>query len=220
MTVGQCVSYPKSGRSWMRYMLRSIGHGAALKFHHDKFEFYEGWKPPHDFSIEGRLACYGNDLKLIYIERDPRDVMVSLYHQITGRLGDIFNYGGDISAFIRDPYFGAEVHKRFRAMWNEILAQRPFLRVRYEDVHQDAAREVERVLRYLDLPVDALIIAAAVEAGRIENMREIELEGKFDEPWLRPRNGFTKVRRGEVGSFSAELSDADVAYLSDVFGLS
>jgi hypothetical protein len=204
----------------MRYMLRTMGHGAALNFHHDQFEFYDGTKPAHDFSVEARLARYGNDLKLVYIERDPRDVMVSLYHQITGRLGDIFNYGGDISAFIRDPYFGAEVHKRFRAMWNEILAQRPFLRVRYEDMHQDTARELERVLRYLGLPADAAAIAAGVEAGRIGNMREVELEGKFDEPWLRPRNGFTKVRRGEVGSFRAELSDADAAYLCDVFGLS
>ena len=50
-------------------------------------------------------------------------------------------------------------------------------------------------------------------------MRKLEREGSHPEPWLRPRNGAPKVRRGEVGGFRTELSADDIAYLNDVFGI-
>src|SRR5262245_27338651 len=103
----QCISFPKSGRTWLRYMLTVLGHEGAVAFQHDGFEFNDGALPAHDFSLERRLAQYGVGDKIIYMDRDPRDVIVSLYYQVTGRFRDFFGYQGDVSAFIRDPYFGA-----------------------------------------------------------------------------------------------------------------
>jgi hypothetical protein len=219
MSPARCVSYPKSGRTWLRFMLGALGHDAALSFKHDGFEFNDGAKPPHDFDVSKRLEIYREGDRVIYVERDPRDVMVSLYHQVTGRFRDFFGYEGDISAFIRDPYFGAGVLARFRAMWVEILSRRSFLTVRYEDIHADATREITRVLEYLGLPVHQEHVAAAVAAGSLENMRAVETSGEFDKPWLRPRNGFGKVRKGQVGSHAEELSEFDARFLADVFGL-
>ena len=77
------------------------------EFHHDGFEFNDGAKPPHDFNQANRLSTYAKIDRLVYLERDPRDVMVSLYFQVTKRFKDFFRYEEDISTFIRDDYFGA-----------------------------------------------------------------------------------------------------------------
>lgn len=200
-------------------MLRTLSYDTKLSFKHDGFEFNDGTRPAHDFDVARRLVTYRDGDQVIYIERDPRDVMVSLYHQVTGRFRDFFNYEGDISDFIRDPYFGAHVLARFRAMWAEILSRRSYLKVNYEDLHADTGREIMRVLDYLGLPQDASEIEAAVAAGSLENMRAVETTGEFDQPWLRPRNGFGKVRRGQVGGYAEELSEEDARYLVEAFRL-
>lgn len=216
--ISQCISYPKSGRSWLRRMLEVAGCGDALAFHHDGFEFNDGARPPHDFDTINRLERYPEGLKLIYLERDPRDVTVSLFYQVTGRFRDFFGYTDALSDFIRDPYFGAPVLARFREIWAVICAERPFLTVRYEDMQRDAGRELERVMSYLGVDVTSERLAQAVEAGRFDVMRELEQSGAHPEPWLRPRHGFPKVRRGEVGAFRSELPADDIAYLNAVFG--
>jgi hypothetical protein len=63
-----------------------------LKFHHDGFEFNNGELPTHDFSVDKRLKKYSSDSKVVFVRRGPKDVIVSLYHQVTGRFKDFFNY--------------------------------------------------------------------------------------------------------------------------------
>ncbi len=214
--IADCVSYPKSGRSWLRYMLRVAGHGEAVRFHHDGFEFNDGRKPAHNFELSARLRRYAADDRVIYLERDPRDVMVSLYHQVTGRFADFFDYRGSISEFLRDDYFGASTLAEFRRMWRTVLMERSYLHLTYEEMHADTVRALRRVLSYLELDASDADIAASVEQGRFENMQSVEMSGQFDEPWLRTRNGFPKVRSGKVGSYHL-LSQEDVEYLNRIF---
>ncbi len=90
----QFVSFPKSGRTWIRFILSQLDCDRLILFHHDHFEFNDGSKPPHSFSVVSRLEQYAESEKLVYLDRDPRDVMVSLYYQITGRFLDFFEYRG------------------------------------------------------------------------------------------------------------------------------
>ena len=146
-------------------MLGICGYSDAVAFRHDGFEFNDASRPPHDFNLESRsLARYSPNSKVVYLDRDPRDVMVSLFHQVTGRFRDFFGYDGSISHFIRDDYFGAHVLLDFRTMWLEILAQRNFLCVSYEQLHDDAESVLVRVLDYCELVCTGSAIAAAVEA--------------------------------------------------------
>lgn len=219
MTSRVFVSYPKSGRTWVRYMLREMSID-NIAFNHDGFEFNDGNCPPHNFDIDARLSRYGPDLKLVYLERDPRDVMASLYHQVIGRFRDFFNYQGTISEFIRDDYFGAENLACFRKIWAEILADRPYLKISYEDLHSDTEGTMKGILDFYGFTKIDDNIRMVIEAGNIQNMRAVELKSEYDQPWLRPRNGHTKVRKGEVGGYKIELELKDIEYLNRVFSLS
>lgn len=211
------VSYPKSGRTWIRYMLVQVAPEQDIRFHHDHFEFNDGARPPHDFDLRRRLREYGHVERLVYLERDPRDVMVSLYHQVTGRFRDFFNYAGSPSDFIRDPYFGAQNLRQFRQMWDEVVRLHGFLKVSYEECHQDAQGTLSRIADYFGLDCTRERIEEAVEAGTFERMRSVEIGETFPQPWLRPRNGMTKVRKGKVGGHADELGPDDIAYLNSVF---
>lgn len=214
------VSYPKSGRTWIRYMLVHLAPQPDIHFHHDHFEFNDGACPPHDFSVERRLREYAQVERLVYLERDPRDVMVSLYHQVTGRFRDFFQYTGSISEFLRDPYFGAENLLRFREMWQEVINRRGFLKVSYEECHQDASSTLARIANYYGLGAPQERIDAAVAEGAFDRMRSVEMAKSFPQPWLQPRNGMTKVRRGQVGGYTEELGPDDIAYLNAIFSCS
>lgn len=215
----QFISYPKSGRSWVRYMLTQLGVEDRVVFQHDRFEFNDGARPPHDFSLARRLDQYAQVDRVVYLERDPRDVMVSLYHQVTGRFRDFFGYTGTLPEFIRDDYFGAENLRRFRGLWAALVAQRGFLKITYEECHADASQVVRRIVDYYGFDVEQVHIDKAVADAAFDKMREVERSESFPQPWLRPRNGALKVRRGKVGGFRDVLEATDIAYLNAVFGL-
>jgi Sulfotransferase domain len=212
------ISYPKSGRSWLRYILAQLGHEPLVRFQHDGFEFNDGAKPALDFSLAARLARYAEADRLVYLERDPRDVMVSLYFQVTGRFRDFFGYTGTISDFIRDDYFGADNLRRFRDLWHEIAVRREVLVVTYEGCHADMPGTARRVLQYYGLSIVEPLLAGAVANAQFDRMRQLERSGLYPQPWLRLRNGAAKVRAGQVGGFRTALAAEDIAYLDRAFG--
>lgn len=212
------ISYPKSGRSWVRFALTMLGHGQQIAFHHDGFEFNDGSLPAHNFDPELRRVRYAAPCRPVYLARDPRDIIVSLYHQVTGRFRDFFDYRGDISAFIRDDYFGAHNLLRFQQLWEQLCRDGLALKITYEECHADFEVVLKRLLDYYGYSSPADAIHEAAQLSSFENMRKIEQSGAFPEPWLRPRNGAPKVRAGKIGGYLDVLDAADSAYLDALFG--
>lgn len=214
----QFVSYPKSGRSWLRFALFDLGLASRIRFHHDTFEFNDGTRPPPDLDPQKRRARCLAAGPTVYLTREPRDVLVSLHYQVTGRFRDFFHYRGTLSDFIRDPYFGAAPLRVFRAQWDLLCQEGLALRVSYEDCHRDFETVLRAVLAHYGFEAPDPAVRAAVERARFESMQGIEASGTFARPWLRPRNGAPKVRRGMVGGYLTELSPGDLDYLDAVFG--
>jgi hypothetical protein len=213
------VSFPKSGRSWLRYALHRLGVADRVAFHHDGFEYNDGARPPLDFDFAARLARYSRGDLIVYLHRDPRDTMVSLYHQVTGCFSDFFGYRGSLSDFIRDPYFGAENLQRFRVQWLELSRRGHALAVSYEDCHADFPATLAKVVAHYRFDFADAALREASAAATFETMRAVEKDGSFQAPWLRLRNGAPKVRQGTVGGFAHVLTDEDVRYLNRLFRL-
>jgi len=153
------IEYPKCGRTWLRLML---GRAIALRFglgdevnlleveemaslHKDiprvKITHDDTVPPKKASELERDKQCYKNK-KVIFLVRDPRDIMVSQYFQMTKRQYEYdWQYHSDISSFIRDERYGVDTLLHFMNIWYENKSvPSDFLLVRYEDMKTDTCK--------------------------------------------------------------------------------
>ena len=231
------VSYPKTGRTWLRVMIGQflagrIGKGqdvlldtyaitelAGVKktlFTHDgPFLLFSG--APYNELAFNESSYRGRDV--VFIIRDIRDTLVSSYFQESQRM---HTYSGSISDFLRDDVFGVRRIVTFYNLWYQNRAlPRSFLLARYEDMHADPVAvlaEVVKALGVADASPEAL--QQAVAYASFDNMKKMETSGVFRDPMMQPGKAGSgesfKVRRGKIGGYTDYMGPEDLAYVQQV----
>jgi len=234
------LSLTNCGRTWLRIILgrslqlhclasmgqsgqghSSVGMAAANPTDvnlHDLFRFSEAHpflpaiKPMHE-----KYGQFGNRYdgqKVILLVRDPRDALVSRYHQHQKTLPfeSLESYvtsGPDLSAYIQF-YNDWQTHRE---------SAKDFLLVRYEDMKADVHKEVRRVFNFLEVSVTADEVQQAIDYASFKNMRKMELEGSqqvrtgvLSSRDVNHPDSF-KVRKGVIGGYRAELSAEAIAFV-------
>jgi hypothetical protein len=240
------ISYPKCGRTWLRLM---VGRTITTHFNlpDEEETLFLRWKrkphprvpsitvihedrpmlkAPHE--LEQTKARY-KDKRVIFLVRDPRDVIVSSYFEMNKR-GHIHGYNpyesrepvfeGNLSEFIQRPEGGFDTILAYYNIWaNNRHIPKGFLLVRYENIKTNPQRELRRVLDFLglqDIPNET--IAEAVEYASFDNMRRMEREGKFHTNILKPADRADqesyKTREGKVSGYLNYLSDDEIVLLN------
>ncbi|MGH9187217.1 MAG: sulfotransferase domain-containing protein [Acidimicrobiales bacterium] len=187
------VSYPKSGSTWLRFLLAH-----ALTSREADFDSVRDSVPPAGRHRRGQallprggrlvkshepLRPYlgRRDQPVIYLVRDGRDVALSfLDHE--RRIG---RFDGDAVEFV-DRFLAGAVGSY--GAWNDhVLAAlelehagaHPFLRVRYEDLRQSPVAELARILEFLGIEPDPGALADIVAANTKDRMRAKEATSAF-----------------------------------------
>lgn len=229
------ISYPKSGRTWLRLMLGVYLFGEPSANAMELFEMtsrrkdwptvdishddYPMWKPSDRIVTD--KSCY-KDKRVLLLVREPKDTLVSFYFQYTRR-GDKDRandsaFSGSISEFIRHDIGGLPSLVRFMNAWAD-QRQLPggFMLCRYEDLHAQPVESLKRVLEFLGWSsVEDEAVRHAVEACEFSRMRKMEESRALGNQRLMPPEdgdpeGF-KVRKGQVGGYREYLSDEDIAW--------
>jgi hypothetical protein len=223
------VSVPKSGRTWLRvfidaYMDAITEDNNSAKtadpprvlFTHDLWEHLTArhlWDRIRGrYLIPRRMRA---ERRIIFLYRDPRDVLTSLYFQLSKRSN---YYQGDISGLVRHPRYGVE---RIVAVMNTWMAEwggKPnMLPLSYETCKKDEARAFSSVLQFVGIrQVNRNDLDRCLEAASFDNMRKLELSGKYPSGLLRPGDPNDpesfKVRKGKIGGYVDYLSPEDIAF--------
>jgi hypothetical protein len=198
------ISTPKSGRTWLRFMLDEVG--IHIQYTH----------------LGGRLER-PQDLpsRAIHLHRDPRDTVTSAWFQHSKRSRD---YDGHFSDFLRDPVLGLEQRVRFNLFWAMCVSESGGCVTSYERLHADTPNEVRRILQFIKgkTPREEMV-RKAVAAGDFQRMRAVEASGKgarlygFALAPADPADPETyKTREGRVGAWEAHFSEMDKAFANDV----
>lgn len=219
------VSYPKCGRTWLRAMLtlyfaRIYGTPKNLLIDFANLHLLDARVPriyfSHEVDYKGAPARVRIDRrhlahkKLLFLTRDPRDVIVSLYAH---RVHRDRNWEGPLETFIDANEGGFPTALRYYQMWNEFLAEHgKAVVLRYEDFHADPAGALAKVLRHLGQPVDEGALSACIEESTFDRLKRMEARSEFRSGRLSTRNlddpQAAKVRRGTVGGFVEDLDPA------------
>jgi hypothetical protein len=205
------VSFPKSGRTWLRVMLDAAG--VHIDYTHDR-SGHQGQR--HYTEMEHDKSGY-KDRRVVLLVRDPRDVVVSGYFQATKRIGV---YDGSISDFIRDPKHGIEKIIIFNSDWlASATVPKDFHLIQYEDMHTRLREVLTGVIRFADPKRRMPDLDRVMELGRFENMQEMENSGELAKKYgriLKPGDPADvesfKCRKGKVGGYADYLSEDDINY--------
>ncbi len=229
------VSYPKSGNTWTRFLLGNlIYEDEPVTFRNVEsripsiyiFSDRQLLRLPRIFKSHD---CFDPRYrKLIYIVRDPRDVTVSAYHySIKVKLipdscameefVPLFMSGTFGSGLLADPRWGSWYDNV--ASWLAMQHNRKFLLLRYEDMLEDASRELRKVADFLAIEATSERIARAVALSSADNMREMEKAQSKDWQLTRQtRQDKPFVRKARAGGWKLEMPPAAIAQLEAQWG--
>ena len=231
-TQAYIISYPKSGRTWLRAMLgraRCRHYGLPDELMLKTIEITQqpgvlGTEFIHDFS-DNPWRRYSNlpanktkyrHKKVVFLKREVRDVLVSHYFHSTRRT-KVFS--GSLADFIRDDHLGAKKVLTFYLHWrNRQPKPMNFLQVTYEKMSTDPEQVLRATLDFLEAPqISDDAIAEAVEFSRFENLQKLERNQKFSNSRLKPGDvddpESYKVRNGKVGGFRHYLTPEDLDFI-------
>lgn len=231
------VSYPKTGRTWVRMLLKTALENYTGVKATDPLEFHElsdadarvprirvihddepHWKVPSQ--LRRNKAKYGGK-KVVLLIRDPRDTMVSLYLQMTKRWRVFLPEWKSIDTFIWQDRGALKSMVAYYNIWAESRnLPGDLMLIRYEDIHADPKTVLRQLLAFIGIgAVDDRLIADAVEQNRIDRVREREAAGEFETKRLQPGIAgdpeSLKARKGKVGGWSEYISDAEAARIAD-----
>lgn len=226
------VSFPKSGRTWLRVLLgKIISERYGKEFTIELEELADENVPfiymTHDEANKPNkpnkpLRFNKNEYrnkKVLFLVRDPRDVVISYYFQQTKRIKSSVTM--DVSSFIRDPRYGVNRIIGLMNIWAENRRiPKDFLVVKYEDLHRDPVGELQKIMQFVGLKdVEEELLREAVSFASFENMRQMERNNALQNKRLKTKDSGDpeayKVRKGKIGGYVDYLSEADVDYLNN-----
>lgn len=227
------VSYPKSGRTFVRAMLARL---YQRKFGIDERQLLDfsmlrrappgiprllfthapdAMDNPEQFSILG--SGYGSR-KLILLARHPADTAVSRYYHLKHRSRDRARL--KLGQQPLESFVCGEGGFPSIVAYLNLFASIPGIAIfRYEDFIANPEGSLGELASAIGLDVDHGDIEDAVDFGRLSNLKDREREGYFTSVRLRRMRSKDensgKVRKGRPGDYRAELSPENAAWIDD-----
>jgi hypothetical protein len=231
------VTFPKSGTNWVGFLLalvaadRATGSkteitlGESSDWVRGVNEEYSGGRPlledprlgePRVFKIHA--PCDPIFPRVIYVVRDPRDVMVSYYYH-NRRKKLKFEISIDEYVARNDTWpcdWGDHV-----AGWLSRADQDDVLIIRYEDLKENTQASFRRIVDFCGLDLSDEQLTDYIERSSFDRMskaeeavRELEAAAGVTEA----RDDLRFMRRGVVGDWKTELSAESVRLIEERYG--
>lgn len=223
------VSYPKSGRTWLRAL---IGKYLITKYDISERDFINIESITSQAPVDNVLLTHAgsswmnepeevsdfktySDRKVILLERGIKDTLVSAFFHASYR-NKIFH--GNISQFIRDDEFGIKKILSFYKTWGDYCTKHldNVLTITYEQLHENAGEILIQTLNFIgEENINHLSVEKSVEECSFHNLQKIENQKK-----ILSRKSYLvtptarKIREGKVNGYKKYLSNEDILYIN------
>lgn len=218
------VAFPKSGITWLSTLIAQLLLDLSGSDRKVNFFNLESFIPDIHVSTDipnsAELPLLGQRVikshstfnrdynHLIYLVRDPRDVLVSFWYFMTS-LG---YFEGSISSFIRDPSFGAKAwNSHVVGWWSSIEPSTLANFYQYEELTSEPELVLGRVANLFGFSVDAEIVSKVIADHSFVRMKESEQKYREYNRTIGSEHQF--IRKGRTGAFLEELKAEDIDYI-------
>lgn len=243
------ISFPKSGRTWLNFLLgkffeKQLGFPdlkpdilfdlklfnsffpdeiPLINFSHDDNKDF--FRPPE--KLNKNKNKYKNS-NVIFLVRDPRDVLISSYFEKTKRVNfskrkNTFwkPFTGTISDYLHEKNGGFDTIIKFYNIWyeNKNIPEN-FMLIKYENLHKNTVNQLIKIVKFIGIKnIKSEAIKKAVEYGGFKNMQNIEKNSNIKTIKLKPadKNDINtyKTRRGKINGFTDYLNNEEIKYLTE-----
>jgi hypothetical protein len=229
------ASYPKSGRTWLRFILAQY-FLASRQYAPITTQSMFTFAPNFDLDPVRGIPAFvrrseeasfplvpsthlrfkptlPSRLPVIFLIRDPRAVLISDYHHVTRHK---MSFRGSIDDFLVDQDRGLSHYIKYMNSWATGLARHDHHIIYYEDLLADTESEVEKMLIFLDEPVNFKALQYAVENSSFEKLKALELaQGIPGHDYDRSDADALRIRKGQSDSFREELTIDQQKFIED-----
>ena len=228
MTEPTIVSFPKSGRTWVRFALAHAGAHPVRDHAGSGTDRRKIGKP-----FRG-IPPHLSESPILFLHRDPIDTAVSLFFHITHK--DLRLWSPryfrtflplffkrrlpprEINAFVKSRVFGVERICEFNQAWINHLADREdSLILTYESIRESPENRFRQIFEYMSADLDKL--PSALEASSFDAMKQVEKSGSH-RTMLKQKYASdplsAKVRRGKVGGYVDYLDAQTIEHCKTV----
>jgi hypothetical protein len=241
------VSYPKSGRTWVRFFVSvylSERYHIPLRLDWYYFFLPRAIKRFHFTHLDFKAADVREVEKtlfkmkgkrVLFLVRDPRDTIVSFYFYRKHRQGYEGFQNYTIGEYIRDEEYGL---KQIVDYMNVVYTHQQLFEdikiIRYEDLRDpEKGRALfKEILTFIgQADIDSKAFDVAMEKSEFSTMQKMEKSNEIDDERLKAKsstddNALT-VRRGKVGGYidyflpeDREYAESELRHLNEHFGYS
>lgn len=219
------VSYPKSGNTWMRFLLANYIYGgdidisrvtALLPDVHYNPQDIE--KAPSPRIIKSHEPFNPKYRKVVYLVRDVRDVAVSYFYHLKKfkSLAEGTAFSDYLDSFMDGNLDNYGAWDKHVDGW--LNGAEDLLLIRYEDMLENTEHCLAQVIAFCGLELDEARLSHAVAACSLGKLREVEKK-EFNHSELLSSSdaSINFFRKGQSGDWKGHFNQGDLDKLESKF---
>jgi hypothetical protein len=223
------VSYPRSGNTWLRFLLANAlrpdppatfaTFGEVVPDIYDETDA-QLLRRPSPRVLKSHEPYDARYRRVVYLVRHPADVAVSYYHYLIKmrQIPPGYDFARFVDSFVRGRLDDFGTWGDHVTRWLDARGDSGFVLLRYEDVLEAPAGALRAGLELVGVEVDDDAVAQAVARSTAEELRRLERETATALPtFRRSRLEDPFIRKARAGTAAEELAPELVSQIVEAW---